>query len=805
MKRPIRYPFDKSGRSPNNFIQDEPHQLTPGRDRRIIVPLYIPFYSKSVIITDVTTGLQVDSSDFYTADFDETIQRKTGKEVASTIIITNKAISDNVTISYQHVGGVESLVSGNVIREQLNALANDARPIVFDAIIGKPKGYPALPHMHDIGDVYGMEYIVYAIDRLRDAIANGDLNKWLSLYNYIDQQDDNLLQLILKNKADIAETKQQVAVVQDNLDYLSMKIYGTKDKLATKVIKSFMPVSPRIGNRLAWDEHYGGYYLGYRNVEYWRVFIDNVEGTDVPMDVDPNHGTEPTKPYKTIKFALEQRKEAKGFLLFLLKARQEHVLPGNMNIKMKGGQEFVFDTYTYDGGVIRSGINYETYKQDLAQIHGLDSLQSYIRDTAATLVIGDLTDSNDPDGFGYTHPRILFELESLLEECLVWFRNIKLHVKNWNRNVILQRVEESSLPEPIKQKARDRVEREVSGSSMTPLFKIPRICFRGCHVITDIQNRENDKFHSLFWNEPYIVVEWANRFSGKIMDMFQVMDVKTNIMFTDPDKVFVDDGTRCTDPTPISLSMVYLIDHLDYGDGHHHWINIRSNIYPDYSGSDALYLSEDYLAGTVSCEPYKLNPLGTPRGNNNDNTDKSIGIPYRDRFGRIYIKSLEDNKYYQIYPAIWHGDQLFPGVDSIQGSVRISLTYRHRDYGGNHGLRDEFLAFDDRKTTINQVWPAVWQDLKDPIPKKELESNTNPPVSQRAYVFFDKTKNRWYISTLDKTVKRIVYPAIWEPGRNLGETVRYQREPHMSTYFGKFDASAAPLSYPNSQGGGNRP
>ena len=184
----IRYPFDKSARSPNNFVQDEPHALITGRERRIVIPTYIPFYVESVIITDTLTNRVLTKDDYLVADFSETIQRDTGKEVATTIVITNKSVSDNITVSYQTVGGMYALSFGDVLKQQLDNLAKDKRPVIWDNIIAKPEFWPPAPHMHDIGDIYGFEYLVYAIDRLRQALLLGDTDKFGDIYNYIDKK-----------------------------------------------------------------------------------------------------------------------------------------------------------------------------------------------------------------------------------------------------------------------------------------------------------------------------------------------------------------------------------------------------------------------------------------------------------------------------------------------------------------------------------------------------------------------------------------------------------------------------------------
>lgn len=431
MLKPIRYPFDKSGRSPNNFVQDEPHSLSPGRERRIIVPNYIPFYSNSVTITDLANGELLNPDDFYLADFRETIQRLTGKEVSDTIVVKNPSVSDNVTISYQVVGGDYSLTGMDAIKTQLEQLALDSRPVVFDMILGKPNKYPPLPHMHDIGDVYGMEYIVYAIDRLRDAIMGGDRDLYQDIFNYIDKYGA------------------QIDDILDNLNDLRLKIYGTIDRKATKVIKTFMPVSPRQGNRMTWDEKLGGYYVGWDAADKYRdVYIDKENGVDETVIHNPDRGSTHIRPFRTLAFALEQYRGSNGLRNFYLKGGQEHEIPSDQQYVLNGGSDWNFNTYYIERGavVIPHAPN------------NLDNLKGYLEHYAATLIMGDTRDPNDFDGFGYSFiNKPLFIQGSKVEECHLGFYNLKIHLRNYDGNIIRKAIEaDTQMDQSIRDKATER-------------------------------------------------------------------------------------------------------------------------------------------------------------------------------------------------------------------------------------------------------------------------------------------------------------------------------------------------------------
>ena len=68
----------------------------------------------------------------------------------------------------------------------LNSAEFDNRPVAWGDIIGKPDAYEPAAHYHDAGDIYGFEYVVTAIERVRSAILIGDDATHDEIYRYID-------------------------------------------------------------------------------------------------------------------------------------------------------------------------------------------------------------------------------------------------------------------------------------------------------------------------------------------------------------------------------------------------------------------------------------------------------------------------------------------------------------------------------------------------------------------------------------------------------------------------------------------
>jgi len=185
---PIKYPLDLTGRSPTNKVVGEPQSLV-AVGNRAFVPNYGPFYTKSLVVKRASTGAVLEKQKHYKAVQllpEATI--KTGQEVCTVIVITDDTIGNDFVIDYQVVGGDYSS-SITAIQQMIDALNIDYRSVQWGSIIGKPERYPAAPHLHDIGDVYGFEYIVAELEAIRQAILMGDEASHRELIQYVDYQD----------------------------------------------------------------------------------------------------------------------------------------------------------------------------------------------------------------------------------------------------------------------------------------------------------------------------------------------------------------------------------------------------------------------------------------------------------------------------------------------------------------------------------------------------------------------------------------------------------------------------------------
>lgn len=198
----IRYPLDPTGTNPDNLVQGELHSPVR-RGIRAIATTYGAFYSGSLVVRDAGTNQVLTKGvQYYAAELYEMPTAKYGKEVCAIVMIIDASVGDQISLDYQAVGGEFSTAADAVVA-QIGALNLDDRPVTWGSIIAKPSEYPPSMHLHDIGDVYGFEYIVHSLERVRAAILMGDDVSHDAIYQYIDNMRAGFQSSISANSASI--------------------------------------------------------------------------------------------------------------------------------------------------------------------------------------------------------------------------------------------------------------------------------------------------------------------------------------------------------------------------------------------------------------------------------------------------------------------------------------------------------------------------------------------------------------------------------------------------------------------------
>lgn len=179
----FRYPLDLSGLSPDNKFIDESHTIGLTRGR-IFATDYGPFFGNSVQIRDaVTNRLLVPREDFLLIHYYREASVAAGQPVYAAVRIINPDVSTEILVSGQYVGG-EFSYSTYAIKQAIEALNNDDRPVYWGDIVGLPTHFNPAPHLHSAYDLYGLMHMIESQYEIAAAIREGDVE---SRQQFLDQ------------------------------------------------------------------------------------------------------------------------------------------------------------------------------------------------------------------------------------------------------------------------------------------------------------------------------------------------------------------------------------------------------------------------------------------------------------------------------------------------------------------------------------------------------------------------------------------------------------------------------------------
>lgn len=218
---PFRYPLDPTGLSPDNLVQGDIKTML-NRPIRAVAPTYGAFFVESLKIRDMATQQWLTDQQFYAAELFQFPTERYGKAICGIVVITDPTVSSQIELDYQCLGG-EYSTNSDAIVQMIENLELDNRPVAWGNLINKPDAFPPVLHYHDAGDIYGFEYVVHALDRIRGAILLGDDASHDAIYRYIDDAlgaagngSDAALQRIINHENNTlnphATTKAQVGL-----------------------------------------------------------------------------------------------------------------------------------------------------------------------------------------------------------------------------------------------------------------------------------------------------------------------------------------------------------------------------------------------------------------------------------------------------------------------------------------------------------------------------------------------------------------------------------------------------------------
>lgn len=177
MLKKILYPLDLEGTSLRNRIDGELHTI--GRDRyRAFAVNFGFFYANSVTVKDRGTGRLLDrgsDKDYQILYFSREISAMTvnKQEVGGIILVHNPDVGTDIEVGYNLVGGHYANYSA-AIESAISLLELDNRNVYWKDVLERPDLFTPAPHVHDVGDVYGFEYIIDLLGYVVNALMVGD-------------------------------------------------------------------------------------------------------------------------------------------------------------------------------------------------------------------------------------------------------------------------------------------------------------------------------------------------------------------------------------------------------------------------------------------------------------------------------------------------------------------------------------------------------------------------------------------------------------------------------------------------------
>lgn len=185
--RKILYPLDLTGSVTTNRIENE--YVTIGTDKyRAFTLNYAPFYASSLTIKErgKTTLLKAGTDYVVLYYYSELAKLTGGKQICGVVCITNTAIGTDLVVGYNTIGGHYANCA-SIIEQAIYDLDLDNRETHWQNVIDKPDLFQPTQHLHDIGDVYGLEFIIDCLIGLREAIIIGDNEVHTQIYNRITE------------------------------------------------------------------------------------------------------------------------------------------------------------------------------------------------------------------------------------------------------------------------------------------------------------------------------------------------------------------------------------------------------------------------------------------------------------------------------------------------------------------------------------------------------------------------------------------------------------------------------------------
>lgn len=232
----IRYPLDITGLNTDNYINGEIHNLT-NKPVRAIAPTYGAYFTQSLKVYDNRNQhLLVRGTHYICTELLQTPTEMYGKEICYLILIIDPTVSSEVIIQYQVLGGLYTN-SGDAIINIYETIMQDERPINWVDVLNKPLGYTPTQHLHDGRDIYGFEYLVTALERIRNAIVASDVPAYEGIMDWLSTELTTIRNEI--SFIAIASTQEAISGVINDKFMTPLRVKEVLDKFVTNRAKNY--------------------------------------------------------------------------------------------------------------------------------------------------------------------------------------------------------------------------------------------------------------------------------------------------------------------------------------------------------------------------------------------------------------------------------------------------------------------------------------------------------------------------------------------------------------------------------------
>ena len=221
-----KYPVDTTGRSPDNLVANERHEVDPLN--RAIVPREGFFYGESMVVRNNDTQLIL-GTDYRLDDINDQLTKETGKAIFSAIILLKESIMGYVTLTYQCYGRGDEYTPDYLA--QLVKEATVEKAVKFNDVINRPSAYNPAPHRHPIGQVIYWNSAVNELRNLTQVIENLRIAHDRGMYAFVGDFQTKLLARL---------------EAMENLVRESRDVIGTVDKFKQSTADSLAEIEAKV-------------------------------------------------------------------------------------------------------------------------------------------------------------------------------------------------------------------------------------------------------------------------------------------------------------------------------------------------------------------------------------------------------------------------------------------------------------------------------------------------------------------------------------------------------------------------------